>query len=246
LGALGLWDEIRRLLESERFPLDPVVHRMYLARCNAQLGQDAASKNNWQRALESAAGDAGKLMTLANYAERTGALDIAETAYSQAAAIAPKLRYAWDGKLRMTSGSRDARQIHAVLAEMLKIWPDDRAVQNDEAYLRLLLMPQTGGDPAELKSLEALATELMQKQPASLPHRTLFALARLRQGRTDAGAAYSNIDTSRAAVSPGALAVHTAFLAANGQLEEARKELAMAPLDRLLAEERALLEQYVR
>ena len=58
LGALGRWDEIDRLLDSERFPLDPVIQHMYLARANAQLGQEAASKNNWQRALEAAADDA--------------------------------------------------------------------------------------------------------------------------------------------------------------------------------------------
>ncbi|MDQ6940820.1 MAG: exosortase/archaeosortase family protein, partial [Verrucomicrobiota bacterium] len=77
LGALDRWDEIDRLLDSERFPLDPVMQHMYLARANAQLGQEAASKNSWQRALEAAAGDAGKLITLGEYAEKNGATEIA-------------------------------------------------------------------------------------------------------------------------------------------------------------------------
>ena len=42
LGALGRWDEIRRILESERYPLDRVIQYMYLARCFAQYGKKTA------------------------------------------------------------------------------------------------------------------------------------------------------------------------------------------------------------
>src|SRR5947209_2994268 len=48
LGALGRWDEIRKLLESERYPLDPVIQSMYLARCYTQQGQALGAENNWQ------------------------------------------------------------------------------------------------------------------------------------------------------------------------------------------------------
>ncbi len=102
LGALGRWEDISHLLESERYPLDPVIQRMYLARTNAQLGQPAAAENNWQRALEAAAGDPGKLMSLAEYAEKNGAAAIADAAYTQAITAAPALRQAWQGKLRLT------------------------------------------------------------------------------------------------------------------------------------------------
>ena len=152
---------------------------------------------------------------------------------------------AWQGRLRATYRSLETKRIHAVLAEMLKIWPGDTAIQNDEAYMRLLLMPMQGGDPAELKAIEELAAGLIQKEPKSLPHRTLLALSRLRQGRADAREAYLNTTISAAVVSPGALAVHTAMLAANSNLEEARKEAAAANLDLLLPEERALFEEFI-
>ena len=42
LGGLGRWKEIKDLLDRDTFPLDPVVQKMYLARCNAQLGEKAA------------------------------------------------------------------------------------------------------------------------------------------------------------------------------------------------------------
>src|SRR5205807_1053493 len=139
LGALGRWDEIKRLLEGQSFPLDPVVQLMYLARCNTQLGEKVASENNWQRALETARGDVGKLLTLAEYAEKNGANDVAGAAYATAASAFPKLRVAQQGRLRLTQASGDTKKIHAILAEMLAVWPNDTAIQNDEAYLRLLL-----------------------------------------------------------------------------------------------------------
>ena len=293
LGALGRWDEIRHLLESERFPLDQVMQRMYMARTNAQLGNEAAAKNNWERALEAANGDAGKLMALAEYAEKNGASEIAEAAYTQSAAAAPKLRAAWQGELRMVYAKRETKSIHTVLAEMLKLWPNDTAIQNDEAYTRLLLLSSDGeshsaasgrnaaegeagpanaadngesrsgasgrnatGDETasanasdnsaspsvseELIEIEKLADALVKKEPASLPHRTLLALALLRQKRPVAALeVYSGISVATNALTPSALAVHAAVLAANDQREAAKQEIAQAPVEKLLPEEEA-------
>ena len=94
LGGLGRWNEIEQLLRSGGFPLEPFLEAMYLARCNSQLGEQTASANNWQRALEAAQGDARKLITLAQYAEQNNNTEIAEAAYNGAAAAAPKLRVA--------------------------------------------------------------------------------------------------------------------------------------------------------
>ena len=141
LGGLGRWKEIEQEIRSGKFPLEPFLEAMYLARCNSQLGEQTAAANNWQRALEAAQGDARKLITLAQYAEQNKEAEIAEVAYNNAAAITPRLRLAWDGRLRLAQASRDTKRIHAVLANMLVLWPEDLAIQNDEAYSRLLLCP---------------------------------------------------------------------------------------------------------
>jgi hypothetical protein len=242
LGALGRWNEIKKLLGSERFPLDPTVQAMYLARCTSQLGEKTAAGNNWQRAREAAGGDVRKLTTLAQYAEKNGNAEIAEAAYNGAAATSPKLRVAQDGRLRLAQASRDTKKLHAVLADMLALWPNDAAIQNDEAYTRLLLLPPANGEEHvdEINAIEQLAEELVQQNPASLPHRTLLALARLKQHRPFAALeVYSNIQIVPNAVSPSALAVHAAVLAANGRRNDARHEIEQAPLDKLLPEERA-------
>src|SRR5438552_2003209 len=270
LGGLGRWSEIKQLLESERYPLDPVVQLMYLARCNAQLGEKTAAENNWQRALESAGGDVGKLISLGEYAEKNGIVDVAQSAFSAAATEAPKLRAAQQGRLRIAQRGGDTKKIHAVLADMLKIWPNDAAVQNDEAYTRLLLLDSNSrndearmtndekenaehrtsaentvnSQPSTLNELEQVAANLVAKNPRSMPHRTLLALARLKQHRaTEALAVYENITVARGALTPPALAVHAAVQAANGHTEEARAEAAQIKPEQLLAEEKALLGQ---
>jgi hypothetical protein len=257
LGALDRWSEIKQLLESEHFPLDQVAERMYVARCNARLGEKTASENNWKRALEAAGGDSGKLMTLAEYAERNGANEIAEVAYSSAANESPKLRAAWQGRLRLVQASGGTKKIHAVLAGMLAIWPNDSAIQNDEAYTRLLLLGGTGLVPSihhpdttagvpqseELNGIEQLAKKLLERNPRSLPHRTLLALARLWQNRAaEALDVYANIQVAPNALTPSALAVHVAVLAANGRAEDAKTEAAQIKVDNLLPEEKALIQ----
>jgi hypothetical protein len=160
---------------------------------------------------------------------------------------------------------------------MLAIWPNDPAVQNDEAYTRLLLlgssnrndearMPNaekresriespspSSGEPGnresvepgdELAQLEKLAEQLMKRDPASLPHLTLLALARLRQGRAeDALRVYANIQVAPNALTPSALAVHAAALEATGHHQDAQSELEKIKPDQLLPEEENLLAQ---
>ena len=240
LGALGRWEEIRALLESERFPLDPVITRMYLARCNVQLGQQTAAENNWNRALEAAHGDVNKLMLLADYAEKNGALETADAAFTRVIAAAPQVRAAHQGRLRVAQASKDTKRMHAVLAGMLQQWPNDPAVQNDEAYTRLLLSADASGDAPQI---EQLAQALQERDPTSLPHRTLLALARLKQNRAaDALRVYDNVQVQAQALTPSAIAVHSAVLAANGHGEDAASEAAQIPLENLLPEERALIE----
>ena len=247
LGGLGRWPEVRDLLNRDVFPLDPVLQKMYLARCNAQLGEKAASENNWERAFEAAHGDPSKLLMLASYAEKNGAVETARAAYDEAVAEAPKLRAAHQGRLRLVQATTDTKKIHAVLADMLAVWPNDPAVQNDEAYTRLLLQsqgPEAGDQKSdEIQKIEELAAKLVQREPSSLPHRTLLALARLRLGKySDAMDAYSNIQVARNALTPAALAVHAAVLAANGRRDDAMTEIRDLDLKRLLPEEAALIE----
>ena len=247
LGGLGRWDEVQDLLTGQRFPLDPALQAMYLARCSSQLGEETAAKNNWQRALEAAGGDPGKLMTIGEYAEKNGTLEIADSAYAATAAESPRLRIAYQGRLRLAQASRDTRKMHGILAQMLSFWPNDPALQNDEAYTRLLLLPaDTEQTKREAATIEQLAQKLMEREPTSLPHRTLLVLARLRQGRAaDALNVYNNVRVAQTALSGSALAVHAAVLAGTAHAEDAKTEVAQIKSEQLLPEERSLIEPFL-
>jgi hypothetical protein len=94
----------------------------------------------------------------------------------------------------------------------------------------------------EVEKIEELAAKLVQREPASLPHRSLLALARLRLGKySDALDTYSNIQVSRNALTHSVLAVHAAVLAANGKGEDAASEVREIDPARLLPEEAALI-----
>jgi tetratricopeptide (TPR) repeat protein len=267
LGALDRWDEIRRLIESEQFPLDPVVAHMYLARCFAQQNQMSGAENNWSRALEAAAGDPSKLMILADYAEKNGAFEVAGKAYEAVVAVAPKSRVGQQGRLRVAYALRNTPKIHEILIELLKLWPNDLAIQNDEAYARLLLLPfdsstlhqrqsgsdqrQSGSDQpsisfdpsttSELSSIQQLAEKLVEHNPTSLPHRTLLALALLKQNRgSEALSVYKDINVPKNALTTSSVAVHAGVLGATGHTEEAKTEFSHLPADKLLPEEKAL------
>jgi hypothetical protein len=150
--------------------------------------------------------------------------------------------------------------VYTLLQEMLKIWPSDTAIQNDEAYIHLLLIiggagsdlftkldnssPSSSANPESSSEAEAvdtivkLAEKMVRDEPASLPHRTLLALALLKQNRAqDALAVYANLKVPSNAVSASAVAVHASVLAATGRQDEARAEIAKVPSNRLLPEE---------
>jgi hypothetical protein len=79
---------------------------------------------------------------------------------------------------------------------------------------------------------------MVRDEPASLPHRTLLALALLKQNRAqDALAVYANLKVPSNAVSASTVAVHASVLAATGSKDEARAEIAKVPSNRLLPEE---------
>jgi tetratricopeptide (TPR) repeat protein len=243
LGGLSRWEEIKELLRSERFPLDPVMEDMYLARCSAQMGEETTAENNWERALEAAGNDVQKLLTLAEYAEKNSAMEIAGAAYDRAAVAAPNLRPAHQGQLRIAEKKQNAKKMHAVLAEMEKLWPNDTAIRNDEAYTRLLLLrPDDRSTKSEAQTIEKVARDLIAHEPASLPHRTLLALALLRQERAeDALASYQKLNVPKNVLTPSALAVHAAILGATQHRDDAQSEAVQIPADKLLPEEKALI-----
>jgi len=237
LAALQRWNEVKDALTSERFPIDPVLQHMYLAMARTHLGEATGATNEWQRALE-AANTLEKLLALAQYAEQNHAGDIADKAYSEAIKLAPKNRAAYAGRLRIALASEQTAQAQTVAAEIVRLWPDDAAARNQDAYLRLLLRQLPDG---AAEAVERQAQIFVAQEPWNWSARATLGLARLRLGRKEDALAVFRTVRATGSEPPGALAVRAAILAVNGYEEGARGDARNLGAERLLPEERALI-----
>ena len=236
LAGLQRWNEIKDLLISERFPIEPMLQHMYLAIAQTHLGSAIGATNEWQRAME-VAKTSEKLSALAKYAEQNSANDIADTAYAGAIKIEPKNREAHTGRLRLALAAGKTADAQTIAAEITQLWPDDAAARNQNVYFRLLL----GASGEQAEAAEREADVLVKKEPQNWPARATLGLARLRLGRNkDALAAFRGIKAT-GNEPPGALAVRTAILAVNGYEEGARNDALLLVAKPLLPEERALI-----
>jgi hypothetical protein len=240
LVALDRWGEVKEVLSSERFPVEPVFQHMYLATARTRLGETTAATNEWQRALE-AANTPEKLLALANYAEQNHVNDIADAAYSAAIKLVPKNRPAYAARLRLALASGHTAAAQAVAAEIVHLWPDDAAAQNEDAYLRLLL----GASHSVAEAAERQAQVLVAQEPLNWSARATLGLARLRLGKKkDALAAFRDVRAT-GSEPPGALAVRALILAENGYEKGARGDAHNLGAAQLLPEERALIAPFL-
>ena len=236
LAALQRWKEIKDLLVSERAPIDPVFQHAYLAIAQARLGSATAATNEWQRALQ-VARTPDKLLNLAKYAEQNSAKDIADAGYAAAIKIAPTNRQAYTARLRIALAAGHTTEAQTIAAEIARVWPDDEAGRNQDAYLRLLL--GASGDAAE--AAERDAQVLVGKEPLNWQARATLGLACLRLGKNKEALAAIRSIRVIGNEPPGALAVRAAILAANGYEDGARNDARLVSANPLLPEERALI-----
>src|SRR5438477_7463714 len=238
LTALERWDEVKETLMSERFAIEPVFQHMFLATALSHLGGEAtAITNEWQRALEAAGNNLEKLLALAGYAERNRANDVADATYIEATKFAPKNRAAYVGRLHLAMAAGHTAEAQALAAEIVKLWPDDAAARNDDAYLRLLL----GASDGAAEAAEREAQILVAQEPWNWAARATLGLARLRLGKKEDALAVFRMVRATGSEPPGALAVRAAILAVNGYEKGARGDARNLGAEQLLPEERALI-----
>jgi hypothetical protein len=236
LAALQRWSEVKDLLMSEHSVVDPMVQHMYLAVAQAHLGSATGATNEWQRALQ-LANTPEKLLTLATNAEQNSANEIADAAYSEASKTAPTNRAPYTGRLRLALAGGRTAQAQEIAAEIARLWPDDAAARNQDAYLRLLL----GASNGAAEAAEREADVLVRKEPRNWQARATLGLACLRLGRKQEALAAIREPRVTGVEPPGALAVRVAILAANGYEEGARNDARLLSAKPLLPEERALI-----
>ena len=139
------------------------------------------------------------------------------------------------GLILLAEQSGDTRKLRDQMKEFAERFPNDFEVQNDRAYLDLLLGENV---PAALET----AGQLAQRFPEILAYRTTLALAHLRnRDAAAAGRVYRWIATDWSAARPGWRAVYTAVLAATGEQTLATTHAREIDGSLLKPEERALI-----
>jgi Tfp pilus assembly protein PilF len=236
LLSLNRLSQAETLLLSESSVIDPVSQHVYLAVVKSRAGETTASRNEWDRALDSAI-TTQQLLMLADYAQQNGAMNIADSAYDRAVIKQSGLRLAYVAHLRLAEAMDDTAKAHAIAAQITQLWPNDATSEMHELYLRLLLDPSSDNAQEAEKSAEALLTQ----NPWHPGAKMVLALARLKLGRNaDALDAISHEGGSNSGVI-APLAVRVAALTANGWKDKAAIEAQKLAAVKLLPEERALI-----
>lgn len=238
LAGLKRWNEIERVLQMKDVPLYAAIKELYLARAAEELGSATVAELHWHRAHLAASPSPERMAEVAEYAEKCGRLDQAETAYRSLTSNASFARPAMEGLLKIARARGDMEMLCDTLEKMRERWPHDDSVKNDLAYFNLL----TG---KKVDESFAAAKELIARSPRSLPHLTTFALGALRKHDPAAAAAvYQGLQIPWERVATAQRAVHAAALGASGRVEEARREVAALPWEELSPQERDLIKQW--
>ncbi|NDA09226.1 MAG: hypothetical protein EBZ07_00060 [Verrucomicrobia bacterium] len=238
LARLQRWTAIREelvLASAQKDSLDPFFIEVFQARVAQEMRETSMADVRWKQALAKAAGNPQKMEFLANFAERSGNLDMAVEAYRSMLKFPSVAVPGYLGLIRVAEKRADVRQLRDIMADLVRQLPQDPAPKNDLAYLNLLFNEKVE------ESLHT-AQELVTALPDRDAYRTTLALALLRKNKpADALAVYEPMKLNWSTALPGWQAVRAAVLAANGREEEARSLALSINWDRLKPQERDLV-----
>ncbi len=239
LSLGGKWAELDAALARPGVPLEPMRVSLYRARAAKELQHTNEAVMHWEQAQSLAVSNGPALGFLAEHAERVGELDQAERAARQLARFPRARRPAYAMLLRIADARGDARAQRKLMQEIVSMYPDEIAPQNDLAYLDALV-----GE--NLPEAKRTAERLIAKYPARFAHRITYSLAALRQH--DVRDAWENLRKGQVnwqEMPPNCRAVFAAVLGAYGETNQAReitRTLTRAPLK---AEERELVKAWL-
>jgi tetratricopeptide (TPR) repeat protein len=237
LAILQRWTDIDDTLSRPEVTLDPSVIESFRARTAQQRGATLDAEVHWNHAISLAGTDPFKLRFVANFAEQSHANGVALKAYEQLARFPEQARIAYRGAERVSQKAGNAAVERAAAEKIAASAPEDPNAADQLAYLNLLL-------EKDIEKNLGTAKKLAEKYPNRLSYRVTAALGYLREH--DPGSALAQfegpapIDWKR--TQPAWRAVYAATLLANERNDEAREIIMTIPIERLSAQERALIE----
>lgn len=238
LASLEEWDVVLQELSHPNVPLDAYLISLFETRTFRETGRMRQANISWDRAILDAGTQAANLWYLYRYARRIGWMDQARQVLNRLDELPSSRRASLVERVQLESLERNTPQTLHYLRELAAVYPDDTDIQSDLLYLELLT------DKVPEDAVER-ARSLVEFKPDLLAYRMTLALALLKTEQPgDAFYSLSSLDVDWNQVRGNWQAVLAAILYANEFTIQADLLKQQIPLESILPEERALLEQY--
>ena len=228
------WKELEGLLVKGEWGELDFLRLALLSHLNRQNRDGVNSRIQWGLAVTKAGDRADALGTLARLAEGWGWTKEAEEIYWKLGSGTSPQRWALQSLYRQYRLRGDTEGLHRVLSRTLDGEPTDLVARNNLALLSLLLGRDTE------KAL-AWSAELREKNAGNALFVSTYAFALHKSGRTAEGIKVFEKLREEQLRNPSVAAYYGVLLAADGQLDKARRFLDLAARATLLPEEQRLL-----
>lgn len=239
MAALGKWEELDRFLEQDVLMEQPVLLWIFRARTAKELGREARFELSWKQAVRAAGSQPLALRYLAYYAETIGDLPRAIEAYEKLSQIPECEVDALLKLIRPYEKLGRTRDLLGILKRLLTMRPDDPTLNNDVAYLGLLV------DDTSLQPFER-ARKVYESNPQLPPFAATYALSQLKGGLPAVALKVMRNFSLQELTAPSWRAVYAAALDANGQRADALKVARLIDYDNLKPEEKRLIQGFWR
>jgi hypothetical protein len=174
LGVLQRWNEIDSILSRRDLTLDPSVLECFRARAAQEQSAALDAELHWGHAISFAAGDPLKLRFVANFADQSGAANVALKVFDQLAKFPEHAAFAYRAIERLSGRAGDLMVQRAAAEKIGTLSPNNPDAEAQLAYLNLLASK-------EVETNTAKATKLVGQHPDRLSFRVTAALGYLRQ-----------------------------------------------------------------
>lgn len=236
LTARKDWAALQALLQDVSWGNLDFVRLALLSRAAREERQDFASQASWRAALKAAPEGPKPLAALASMAQAWGWEREREELLWLIIQRFPGERWVMQSLNQMYAASGNTRGLHKLYSTQASFDANDLIAKNNLAALSLLLNLQTA-------KAHELARDAYTKAPSNAVIASTYAYSLHVQGKTREGLTALEALPPAQLEQPNIAAYYGVLLAAEGKTEQARKFLDLAANERLLPEEKAMIEQ---
>lgn len=178
LANAGRWDEFYGILSKDRIPLENYLQNLYWTHYYKVMDEPKNVEYHWKKMIleieTKSRGGAHKLWQVEAYAKLMGWNQLREELISRLLKLPSEQRRAYEQTIQIQKSKNSLEGMLEVYRRMLEIYPNDPAVINDYAYLRLLAN-------IEVEEASADVQRLLDENSKYLAYHITQALSYLRK-----------------------------------------------------------------